>query len=131
MMRTLILALALVVACGSDTTGPQLGDNVDVPYGTTVTMPGDTTTAKFTDVTADSRCPTGVQCVWAGEATVLFTVGGSELVTLTLGADPAKARAIVRGYQVTLVALAPYPVAGSAPVKANYVATIRFTSAKD
>ena len=72
-----------------------------------------------------------MQCVWAGEAVVLFTVGNAEQVTLTLGADAAKAHAIVRGYQVVLKGLAPAPTAGVPTVKSAYVATLVFTSAKD
>lgn len=129
-MRSLIFAVTLA-ACGRSTTDPQLGDNNEVRYGAAVTIPGDTTTVRFTDVTSDSRCPTGAQCVWAGEAVVLFTVGGSEKVTLTLGASAATATAIVRGKQLTLVALKPHPTADSPHAKSDYVATIRFTSAND
>jgi hypothetical protein len=129
-MRALVLALILS-ACGTDTTGPALGDNIDLRLGTAVQVPGDTLSVKFTDVTADSRCPTGVQCVWAGEATTVFTVGGNERQTLTLGADAAKARVITRGYQVTLVALKPYPSSTGPIAKGDYVATVRITSAKD
>ncbi|MBI2407782.1 MAG: hypothetical protein HYV19_05745 [Gemmatimonadetes bacterium] len=129
-MRSLLLALCLT-ACGTDTTGLALGENIDVRLGTSIQMPGDTLSVKFTDVTADSRCPTGVQCVWAGEATTLFTVNAGDPVTLTLGADAAKARVITHGYQVTLVGLKPYPTSSGPIAKADYVATIQVTSAKD
>jgi hypothetical protein len=129
-VRPLILALFLS-ACGTDTTGPALGDDIDLRLGTSIQVPGDTLSVKFADVTADSRCPTGVQCVWAGEATTLFTVSNGEPLTLTLGADAAKARVITRGYQVTLVGLKPYPTSSGPIAKADYVATIRVTSAKD
>ncbi|HEY3287339.1 MAG TPA: hypothetical protein VGJ96_09520 [Gemmatimonadaceae bacterium] len=129
-MRSLLLAL-FVAACGRDTTEPALGENIDMRLGTSVQVPGDTLSVKFTDVTADSRCPTGVQCVWAGEATTVFTVGGSQQVTLILGADATKARVITHGNQVTLVALKPYPTSTGPIVKGDYTATIKITSAKD
>jgi hypothetical protein len=129
-MRPYILALALA-ACGAETTEPALGDNIELRVGATVTIPGDSVAVRFTDVTADSRCPSDVQCVWAGEAVTTFTVGAAEQVTLTLGADAQKATVITRGYQMTIVALKPYPTSTAPIAKGDYVATIRFTSAKD
>ncbi|MFA6166606.1 MAG: hypothetical protein WC700_08325 [Gemmatimonadaceae bacterium] len=128
-MRSIILALVLT-ACGTSTE-PQLGENFDIRLGTTVEIPDETTKVQFTDVTSDSRCPTGAQCVWAGEAVVLFTVGSNQQVSLTLGADASKATVIVGGKQFTIVALKPYPKVNESIVKGDYVATIRFTSAND
>ena len=128
-MRALILALVLT-ACGTSTE-PQLGENFEIRLGTTVEIPDDSTRVTFTDVTADSRCPTGAQCVWAGEAVVLFTVGSNQQVPLPLGADASKATVIVRDKQFTIVALKPYPRVNETITKGDYIATIRFTSAKD
>ena len=130
-MTKLLVLAALLAACGQDTTGIRFGDNVDVKYGATLVAPGDTASVRFTDVTADSRCPSGAQCVWAGEATVLLTVGGAQQVSLTLGADASKATAIVRMLQVTLVALKPAPAVNATIAKGDYVATLKFGSAKD
>lgn len=128
-MRALMLAL-LLTACGTSTE-PQLGDNIDIRLGTTIDIPDDSTRVTFTDVTSDSRCPTGAQCVWAGEAVVLFTVGSNQQVSLTLGTDASKATVIVRDKQFTIVALKPQPKVNETIAKGDYVATIRFTSAKD
>jgi hypothetical protein len=130
-VRTLSL-LAFLASCAGSSIEPQLGANVELRYGALAQLPGDTAHAQFTEVTSDSRCPSNAQCVWAGEATVLFTVGGSEKVSLRLG-EPgaASATAMVRGRQLTLVALKPYPVAGQTISRSDYLATIRFDSAKD
>ena len=128
-MRSLLLAI-LLAACGTSTE-PQLGDNIEIRLGSTIEIPDDSTHVKFTDVTSDSRCPTGAQCVWAGEAVVQFTVGNSQQVSLTLGADASKATVIVGMKQFTLVALKPYPKVNESIDKGDYVATVRFTSAKD
>ncbi len=128
-MRSLMLAL-LLTACGTSTE-PQLGDNIDIRLGTTIEIPDDSTRVTFTDVTSDSRCPTGAQCVWAGEAVVLFTVGSNQQVSLTLGTDASKATVIVRDKQFTIVALKPQPKVNETIAKGDYVATIRFTSAQD
>jgi hypothetical protein len=128
-MRSILLAL-LLTACGTSTE-PQLGDNIEIRLGTTIEIPDDSTRVTFTDVTSDSRCPTGAQCVWAGEAVALFTVGGNQQVSLTLGADPSKATVIVGMHQFTIVALKPHPKVNESIAKGDYIATVRFTSAKD
>ncbi|MBA4072914.1 MAG: hypothetical protein C0497_13905 [Gemmatimonas sp.] len=129
-MRPLLFAV-LLIACGSSGTEPQLGENIEIRLGATIEIPDDTTRVQFTDVTSDSRCPTGAQCVWAGEAVALFTVGGSQQVSLTLGADASRATVIVRDKQFTIVALKPYPKLNETIAKGDYIATIRFTSAKN
>lgn len=128
-MRPLLLAL-LLTACGTSTE-PQLGENFEIRLGTTVEIPDDSTRVTFTDVTSDSRCPTGAQCVWAGEAVALFTAGSNQQVSLTLGADASMATVIVRGKQFTIVALKPHPKVNESIAKGDYIATIRFTSAND
>ena len=128
-MRSLILAVILS-ACGTSTE-PQLGENIEIRLGTTIEIPDDSTRVTFTDVTSDSRCPTGAQCVWAGEAVVLFTVGSNQQVSLTLGADASKATVIIGMKQFTLVALKPHPKVNESIAKGDYIATIRFTSAED
>jgi hypothetical protein len=129
-MRPLLFA-ALLIACGTAGTEPELGDNIDIRLGSTIEIPDDSVRVQFTDVTSDSRCPTGAQCVWAGEAVALFTVGGNQQVSLTLGADASKATVIVRGKQFTIVALKPHPRVNEPFAKSDYIATVRFTSAKD
>ena len=129
-MRLFILALALA-ACGAQGTEPALGENIALRFGASVTIPGDSVAVRFTDVTSDSRCPSNVQCVWAGEAETVFTVGATQQVTLTLGADAKKATAIARGHQITLLALKPYPTSTATIAKSDYIATIRITSAAD
>lgn len=131
-VSSLVLAAAVAAAaCGKSSTDPASGTDVDVRYGARVVMPGDTTSVRFLDVPADSRCPASVQCVWAGEAVTQFLIGGNQLVTLTLGADASKATVIARGHRVTLTALKPAPTANAEPVKADYVATLRIASAQD
>lgn len=128
-MRSLLLAV-LLTACGTSTE-PRLGEDIEIRLGTTIEIPDDTTRLRFTDVTSDSRCPTGAQCVWAGEAVALFTVGSNQQVSLTLGADASKATVIVRDKQFTIVALKPHPKVNETIAKGDYIATIRFTSARD
>lgn len=78
----------------------------------------------FTELVQDSRCPSDVTCVWAGEVTVKVQLKqGGQLVgvaDLTLTGDPAKASAKLGDYQLTLLAVTPYPVSTQARQAADY-----------
>jgi len=51
---------------------PELGRPFDVKPADVVTIQGLRIT--FEGVGEDSRCPTGVQCMWAGDAAATFTL---------------------------------------------------------
>ena len=71
---------------------------------------------EFLRVTNDSRCPVGVDCVWAGDATVIIRVGREE-IGLHTGLAPREA--VRRGFRVTLVGLSPERGADG-PVRASF-----------
>ena len=81
----------------------------------------------FEGVLVDSRCPKGAQCVWAGDATVRVWLqrGAEARLSFELSTPPAPRQAIsTLGYQLRLLQLDPYPVAGKAVVLQDYVATL-------
>ncbi|MBC7920981.1 MAG: hypothetical protein H7Z75_07785 [Ferruginibacter sp.] len=77
------------------------------------------------DAIRDSRCPTNAECIWAGNAQVMFTASkGAHQAqdTLCLGCDPKagsykpeKTRVTLgaEGYRVTLIDVRPYPSAAA------------------
>lgn len=100
------------------TTEPVSGTNaparvVTLAIGETGTL-GDTT---FTlkDVTDDSRCPQGVQCVWAGTVRAVLQMG-STTRTYTLGESSATST-------LTLTEVNPAPVQGHTIQKNEYRVT--------
>jgi hypothetical protein len=78
-------------------------------------------------VTADSRCATGTQCVWAGDATVRVwvqrTAGAKDVRELHTAAQAAHT-VVIGDLELTLVALDPQPVAGQVIDKGAYTATL-------
>jgi hypothetical protein len=128
-MRSLVLIAAVATACGAQPTAPKFGDDVTVRYDAAVRIPSDTTTVRFIGVTADSRCPSGAQCIWAGDAAVTFLVGGTQQVTLHTNAGTTTV--ILAGRRLTLVGLSPYPNVSAPIALKDYVATIRFDQALD
>jgi hypothetical protein len=75
----------------------------------------------------DSRCPEGVNCVWAGDVEVTLRIEGGTarptVATLHLHASP---RNVAHGeYKVTLVGVAPAPKEGVRTKPEEYRATVR------
>ncbi len=84
----------------------------------------------------DSRCPIGVNCVWAGEVKVLLEAtramaeGNMPVeVQLTLHARPKPSTASVFCYELELLNVDPHPKDGVTPERGNYVAKIKFSNA--
>ncbi|MEZ4589308.1 MAG: hypothetical protein R2909_23275 [Gemmatimonadales bacterium] len=115
--------LAVVSGCRS---ANELAANADVRAlePTTIELrPGEAHTVRgvridFGRVESDSRCPTTVTCVWAGNAAVELQVsaaagsGPTQRLVLNTGLDPKDGEAL--GLRITLLALTPYPDAPGA-----------------
>ena len=106
--------LGLFGACTTVTADPRTGGNV-INDGQDFSMvPGgqvnlqDHSTLRYVRIVNDSRCPPGVQCIWAGDAEVAFTwvpaSGPLQSFSLHTGKDP-KSQAI-GARRLTLAALA-------------------------
>ena len=82
----------------------------------------------FASVSNDSRCPSSVTCVWAGNAEVRIVVSGRDGVfpatTYTLNAMLAPRETVVLGTRIRLEQLDPAPVAGSPISPSAYRATL-------
>lgn len=77
---------------------------------------------------SDSRCPSGLTCVWEGEAIATIETSrdsmAPERIELTLrpGTTPTAVTAV--GHVFRLLKVAPYPVEGVTPARDEYVASI-------
>ncbi len=95
--------------------------------GESVTPPKSTTIVTLTEVSDDSRCPTNVTCVWAGDAAVTLRVqpakGATEVVTLHTGLANGQS-ATAAGLRLRLERLEPRPTFGKTLDRSAYVATI-------
>lgn len=104
----------------------KLDQEFELRNGRSVRVEGERLTVSFTRVAEDSRCPEGVQCVWAGNAKVVLRLSKARrrtsTVSLNTGVDPKQAD--YRGYEVRLVKLDPYPKEGKEIRRRDYVATL-------
>lgn len=135
-----VLVCALV-ACGGSRTATglpdlteftlvQAADSVPLPYGKVVKV-GEVY-LQLGEVT-DSRCPSGVQCVWQGDGAATIAVhppcyqagckAASMVLVLHTSLEPKAG--VGWGHRVELVGLRPGPVAGQQIDQSRYVAWVR------
>lgn len=131
----LMLTVAACVGSGAavGSSGPSaskvvsIGQDFDLTPGQTAVVDGGALSVTFVKVAEDSRCSTGVQCVWAGDGAVSLRAStpsaGKDTVTLHTTLTP-RAKTVGR-YELSLVGLRPYPKQGSTIPPATYVATLQ------
>lgn len=125
-----LLALAVLLGCSAGATDPEttpdpdpaitevhrvaVGDTAVLGLGDSVAFQGTGIQAEFLRVVADSRCPVGVTCVWEGDAEVsidVITGGEAEEVRLHTTLEPTAVG--IASYELQLIDLLPYPLAGA------------------
>ncbi len=106
----------------------RLGREFKLKAGRQVTVRGTKLRIRFVTVENDSRCPSDVKCVWAGNAAVQLQLGtgsGSKTVTLNTSKSTSFAgETEYRGYKVKLVDLSPYPRSDRNISRRDYTATL-------
>jgi hypothetical protein len=117
------LPFALCACASPHAAAPQTvmlapGQHADIGNGDTLTY----------DSYSDSRCPTGVHCVWAGELVYRFTVAtpkANESFTVTLP-NPSHVSAALGGANIALdpARLPPAPHEGSSTAQYSVTLTV-------
>ncbi|MBC8085877.1 MAG: hypothetical protein H7Z40_01325 [Phycisphaerae bacterium] len=129
-----IVGVALVAACA----GAPANDPTGTPNRNVATLPTTITLApgasvevaqanlaiRFDSVTSDSRCPTDVQCVHAGWATVALTAwqlsGTMSAQLLSLSTTAGKDSATGYGKPLKLLSVTPAPRSTAPIAKSAY-----------
>ena len=139
MLKAMIAGLAIIASVGcmtpsqpmpaggvSPTIQVQTDRQFDLMAYQEAVVEGTSLRIRFNTVSNESRCPSDVQCVWAGNAIVSLTLtsSGSQSGSATLNTALDPKFADYAGYRITLVGLKPYPKSGSKIPSADYVATI-------
>jgi hypothetical protein len=104
----------------------RLGREFNLKAGQEMTPKGGSLRIKFAEVKEDSRCPSDVTCVWAGNAAVRVEVGfrGKASTSLTLNSMANSPPADYRGYRIKLVGLSPYPRSNRSIAAGDYAVTL-------
>ncbi|PHR13683.1 MAG: hypothetical protein COA40_03770 [Aequorivita sp.] len=128
-MKNSLLAIIILfstLAFGQEEAGETPKIAVKVPKGETIVLKG--VSIKFMEVLEDSRCPEGVDCIWAGRAIVKVKVtanGKSEEKLLIFGEiRPGEEKNTnlysSANFAINGLSLKPYPTAESAGNINNY-----------
>jgi hypothetical protein len=122
-----VIAAGLTLAvpgCGKSagSTVPVDGKEVTLQPGETVRLAGSQSTLQFLAVPEDSRCPEGVQCIWAGNARLSLKLDDTPFAINTT-VEPREA--VVAGFRFQLVQLTQPPRGDTVP--GHYSATLKVT----
>ena len=113
---------------GNVTTGIQVsaGSAFDMSVGQEAQVQGTPLTIRFLGISEDSRCPSDVQCVWAGDAVarLVITAQGTVGTEASLHTTLEPKSAAFAGYTVRLTAVKPVPRSGTTIPPTGYVVTL-------
>lgn len=132
-VRNLIIAFLLLPVAGFFSVGCDVLTS-EFHYGEEFQLPaekralvGNEALITFVEVVGDSRCPRPVECVWAGNAEVLFELkrSGYEPKRFSLNTHHQFTRdTTIDGIHISLLNLDPYPESVDPIDPDLYVATI-------
>lgn len=125
-MNCWLLMLLLVAGCAGPTQPDRVPNNepFDLRLGESA-LTTDDIRIKFDTVRSDSRCPSDVNCVRAGEAVIALTLSkeGEIPVGRELDTTPARSSTTFLNFTITLSQLQPYPRSDRPIQPGDYIAT--------
>jgi hypothetical protein len=132
LVPVIIILIATMFSCGTPATGAALGEEFTLAIGQSKAITGENITIKFLYVTADSRCPGNVTCIWAGEVSCMveITRPGASLLTLVLtepGLTDQPSNQQFDGHSIAF-RVNPYPTAGKQIAKGDYRLSMTVTA---
>ena len=134
-MKFPLAALALVLLLGCAQTQQydvraNLGEPFKLRLDQTAYIASEDLYLKLTDIPQDSRCPSDVTCIRAGDTTVVVAVkkGSQSLGTVRITSeDSVEKTEEIGDYAVSFLAVEPYPVSTDPIQRAEYIVTLRVT----
>ena len=115
--------VALVPACAGQPANQtaDFGQEFILTPGRKVSLADDELVIRFVEVVNDSRCPTGVQCIWAGEVSVKVEIeyqGQAKSMVLTQSGASESASQLL-DFKISFD-VQPYPTADKQLKAADY-----------
>jgi hypothetical protein len=113
-----------------DSEAVVLGQPFKIRFGEELTVKREDLKVKFDSLLEDSRCPSDVKCIWAGDANILISVkkaraDAAKIELHTSGAFKRSGK--YQRYVIKLVTLTPYPRSQDSRKPNDYVATLLVT----
>jgi len=106
---------------------PKLGLIFELQPNRYAEFPDEKLSITFLDILEDSRCPTGVTCVWQGRISLSFNVSQAVNKELILNTLDKNTETIFGKYQVELIDVKPYPISTTPINDDDYVAMLRIS----
>lgn len=123
-MKLLALTIIAVLFMGSILTLAQDPSDIKVAYGKTERFDGGKLRVKFLDVIEDSRCPEGVNCIWAGNARIKIALSdGDNSCEYEIETNGSKQLIEYGGFVIELKSLEPNRKENDAIAIGDYIAT--------
>lgn len=122
--------VAEVAVGGGPMVSTTYGEQAEVIVGSGLMVTKTSSSFTFMEVLSDSRCPKGVDCIRAGEATVRLVLADGSERTVEINADgKSRASFAVPDGSVEILGLEPYPEARIKINPAGYRLKVRITKA--
>ncbi len=128
-MKTKLLSLLFIIICGFIAAAAAMktdaGQMVKLRINQQKTIRASNLTIKFISVVEDSRCPVGVNCIWAGNGKVKIKVMGKnkKSETFELNTNLSPQSVVFQGQEIRLMNLEPNTDKDKAIKPADYSAT--------
>jgi len=118
----MVFAVALA-ACGRDGSAATLNAPIQLEPGQSAVFDAENLAVKFVGIDSDSRCPSDVACVWAGEVVVRLSVRkDSRTQELSIKATQSLP---VDGFSVTVLDVLPPRASSQRIAPADYRVTLK------
>jgi hypothetical protein len=125
----LVLFAAALAACGRGGAGTDLEGSLDAPSqlapGESIVLEAEKLEVQFVGIARDSRCPTDVTCVWAGEVVVRLAIRSDGTTTQHEVKETESATA--DGFTVTVLQVLPARTSSQPIAAADYRVTLKIT----
>ena len=115
-INLVFLLAAILASCAQDpiiSPKVSLNEEFTIKAGRQVVIKGEKLSVRFSSVQNESRCPTGVQCVWEGNAAISIEVSKkrkkSAQAILNTNTAIQPNELAYKKYRIKLLGLNPYP----------------------
>lgn len=131
MKNSILFSASVLIAffcCKNDFTSDPffLNKPIELKYGEIKKNADYQISIVLDSVLNDSRCPTGAQCIWAGNAAVRFIYcSENSKVSFVLNTISSfRTDSLIDGYRIRMIKLSPYPGLGVEIKQSDYKAEI-------
>jgi hypothetical protein len=115
-INLVFLLVAILASCAQDpiiSRKVSLNEQFTIKAGQQIAIKGEKLSVQFSSVQNESRCPTGVQCVWEGNAAISIEVSKkrkkAEQAILNTNTAIQPNELAYKKYRIKLLGLNPYP----------------------